>query len=50
VIVNNDGVGEGFNDVTPVAPVGATPGWRGSQRLFVFQAAANTGATSCRPR
>jgi hypothetical protein len=26
VIVNNDGAGEGFNDPTPVAPVGGNPG------------------------
>lgn len=47
VIVNNDGAGEGFNDPTPVAPVGGNPGTTlGQQRLNVFQAAANIwGAT-----
>jgi len=41
-IVNNDGVGEGFNDPTVVAPVGGNPGTTvGAQRLFVFQYAAN---------
>jgi hypothetical protein len=42
VIVNNDGAGEGFNDPTPVAPVGGNPGTTlGAQRLNVFQAGAN---------
>jgi hypothetical protein len=42
VIVNNDGVGEGFNDPTPVAPVGGNPGVTlGQQRLIVFQHAAS---------
>jgi hypothetical protein len=42
VIVNSDTAGEGFNDATPVAPVGGNPGTtRGAQRLFVFQTAAN---------
>lgn len=41
-IVNNDGVGEGFNDPTPRAPVGGNPGTTlGAQRLFVFQHAAS---------
>lgn len=41
-IVNNDGAGEGFNDPTPVAPIGGNPGTTvGQQRLFVFQHAAN---------
>ena len=41
-IVNNDGVGEGFNDATPAAPVGGNPGTSvGAQRLYVFQYAAN---------
>jgi hypothetical protein len=41
-IVNLDGVGEGFNDPTPVAPVGGNPGTtRGAQRLNVFQHAAS---------
>lgn len=40
-IVNADGAGEGFNDTTPVAPVGGNPGTTvGAQRLFVFQTAA----------
>ena len=41
VIVNTDGAGEGFNDPTPVAPVGGNPGVTlGQQRLNVFQHAA----------
>ena len=41
-IVNQDGVNEGFNDPTPVAPVGGNPGTTvGAQRLFVFQHAAD---------
>jgi hypothetical protein len=41
-IINNDGPNEGFNDPTPVAPVGGNPGTTlGAQRLFVFQHAAN---------
>ena len=41
-ILNNDGVGEGFNDPTVVAPVGGNPGTTiGQQRLNVFQEAAN---------
>jgi len=40
-IVNIDGTNEGFNDPTPVAPVGGNPGTtRGQQRLNVFQHAA----------
>jgi len=40
-IVNADGPGEGFNDPTPVAPVGGNPGTTlGEQRLHVFQYAA----------
>jgi len=40
-IVNLDGVNEGFNDPTPVAPVGNNLNLtRGAQRLFVFQTAA----------
>ena len=36
VIVNLDGPGEGFNDPTPVAPVGGNPGTTvGQQRLNV---------------
>jgi hypothetical protein len=41
-IINNDGPNEGFNDPTPVAPVGGNPGTTlGAQRLYVFQYAAN---------
>jgi hypothetical protein len=41
-VINLDGAGEGFNDPTPVAPVGGNPGTTiGAQRLFVFQYAAN---------
>jgi len=41
-IVNGDGPGEGFNDPTPVAPVGGNPGTTlGEQRLNAFQFAAN---------
>jgi hypothetical protein len=40
-IFNNDGVGEGFNDVTPKAPGGGNPGTTiGAQRLYLFQYAA----------
>ena len=42
VIVNSDSPGEGFNDPTPVAPVGGNNGVTlGQQRQNVFQAAAN---------
>ena len=41
-IINNDGPGEGFNDPTPVAPVGGNTGTtRGAQRLIAFQNAAD---------
>lgn len=41
-IVNGDGPGEGFNDPTPVAPVGGNPGTTlGEQRLLAFQFAAD---------
>ena len=41
-IVNVDQGHEGFNDPTPVAPVGGNPGTTlGSQRLIAFQHAAN---------
>jgi hypothetical protein len=41
-IINMDGAGEGFNDPTPVAPVGGNPGLTiGQQRLNCFQEAAN---------
>ena len=40
-IVNGDNPNEGFNDATPVSPVGGNPGTTvGQQRLFVFQRAA----------
>ena len=40
-IFNNDGVGEGFNDATPRAPVGGNPGLTvGQQRLNLFNHAA----------
>jgi hypothetical protein len=46
-IVNNDAANVGFNDPTPVAPVGGNAGTTlGQQRLIAFQAAANKwGAT-----
>ena len=41
-IVNADGPNEGFNDPTPVAPVGGNPGTtKGQQRLIAFQFAAD---------
>ncbi len=44
-IINNDGSGEGFNDTTPVAPVGGNPGTTiGAQRMNAFQFAANLWA------
>jgi hypothetical protein len=47
VITNGDPAGVGFNDPTPVAPVGGNTGTTlGQQRLIAFQAAANKwGAT-----
>ena len=40
VLINNDGVGEGFNDPTPVAPIGGNAGTTlGQQRLNVFKTA-----------
>src|SRR5438045_7853784 len=41
IIINNqDGVNEGLNDTTPVAPIGGNPGTTlGQQRLNVFLAA-----------
>ncbi|HHH44408.1 MAG TPA: peptidase, partial [Gammaproteobacteria bacterium] len=46
VISNLDGPGEGFNDPTPVQPVGLNPGTTlGEQRLFVFQHAAKIWAS-----
>jgi hypothetical protein len=42
VIQNGNAAGVGFNDPTPVAPVGGNPGTTlGQQRLNAFQAAAN---------
>lgn len=42
LIVNNDGVGEGFNDPTPVSPIGGNTGTTlGAQRLFIFNHAAS---------
>lgn len=42
-IANNDPAGIGFNDPTPVAPVGGNSGTtKGQQRLNVFQQAANS--------
>ena len=41
-IVNNDGAGEGFNDATPVVPIGGNSGTTlGQQRLNVFAHAAS---------
>lgn len=41
VIINGDGAGEGFNDPTPIAPIGGNVGISiGQQRLNVFQRAA----------
>jgi hypothetical protein len=46
-VVNMDGPGEGFNDLTPVAPVGGNPGLTlGEQRLNAFQHAANLWGAS----
>ena len=47
VILNGDAAGVGFNDTTPVAPIGGNTGTTiGEQRLIAFQAAANIwGAT-----
>jgi hypothetical protein len=41
-IINADGANEGFNDPTPVPPVGGNPGTtKGQQRLIAFQFAAD---------
>lgn len=41
VIINSDAPGIGFNDPTPVQPIGGNPGTtRGQQRLNVFEKAA----------
>jgi len=47
VIINGNAAGVGFNDTTPVAPVGGNAGTTlGQQRLIAFQEAANRwGAT-----
>src|SRR5262245_11612248 len=47
IIQNNNAAGVGFNDPTPVAPIGGNAGTTlGQQRLIAFQAAANIwGAT-----
>ena len=46
-IQNNDLPGVGFNDPTPVAPVGGNPGTTlGDQRLNAFQLAANIWGAS----
>ncbi|MGJ7915321.1 PA domain-containing protein [Massilia sp. LXY-6] len=47
VILNQNAAGVGFNDPTPVAPVGGNPGTTlGQQRLYAFQYAADSwGAT-----
>jgi len=42
IIINADGPDEGFNDPTPLAPVGGNPGTTiGAQRLAAFQFAAD---------
>jgi hypothetical protein len=42
VITSRDPAGVGFNDTTPVAPVGGNPGTTlGAQRLYVYQYVAN---------
>jgi len=47
VVVNADGPGVGFNDPTPVEPVGGNPGTTvGQQALNVFQHAANRWAAN----
>ena len=44
-IINLDGPGEGFNDTTPVSPVGGNPATTlGAQRLFAFNYAASLWA------
>src|SRR5262249_13615719 len=45
VVINEDGPGEGFNDPTPLAPIGGNPGTTlGAQRLNAFQHAADVWA------
>src|SRR5215831_1563750 len=42
MVISHDGSGEGFNDPTPIAPVGGNPGTTiGAQRFNAFQHAAN---------
>jgi hypothetical protein len=44
-IINLDGAGEGFNDLTPAVPIGGNPGTTlGEQRLFAFNYAASLWA------
>jgi hypothetical protein len=44
-VIPRDGPGEGFNDATPVAPVGGNPGTTlGEQRLVAFEYAAQLWA------
>ena len=46
-IVNGNAAGVGFNDATPVAPIGGNPGTTlGAQRLYLFQYAANIWAST----
>jgi len=45
-LINRDGPGEGFNDPTPVDPVGGNPGTTlGEQRLIAFQYAIDKWST-----
>jgi len=47
IILNNDGVNEGFNDPAPRLPVGGNPGTTlGQQRLNAFQFAADRWAAT----
>ncbi|HYB99161.1 MAG TPA: hypothetical protein VEC57_08475 [Candidatus Limnocylindrales bacterium] len=42
IVRNDDSPAEGFNDITPVAPIGGNPGdTLGEQRMYVFQYAAD---------
>jgi PA domain-containing protein len=51
IIVNANAPGVGFNDTTPVAPVGGNPGTtKGEQRLNVFAFAANIWEQVLQPR
>lgn len=50
LIVVGDPAGQGFNDPTPVAPVGGNPGTTlGQQRLNVFERAAETWEAALQP-